>query len=56
MSKEDSSNEAWVIWATNMKLLKDIHLEIDEGIKNKNALIYSDDKWLEEKEKAERGR
>ena len=39
----DASLEAWKIWATNMKMLRDIHKEIDGKIENHNNLIYSDE-------------
>ena len=35
--------ETWKIWAANVKMLRDIHEEIDEKIENKNNLIYSDE-------------
>ena len=43
IEKLDASLEAWRIWATNMKMLRDIHKEIDGELENHNNLIYSDE-------------
>lgn len=43
IQKENQNLESWKIWATNMKMLRDIHEEIDGKIENHNNLIYSDE-------------
>lgn len=43
MQKEKQNLESWKIWATNMKMLRDIHEEIDGKIEKHNNLIYSDE-------------